>query len=110
MDTVYFVPDASKSLKVAAINQQKIGWENWMKGRWSIEWAYLFNFDIANTASNVKYNFTEKIVKEIIIYNWEYMKNVWNERNIKERDLKGEPDRKKKEKKLKRQYMSMTNL
>jgi hypothetical protein len=75
-----------------------IGWGNWIKGRWSKEWASLQNYDIKNSDSGIKYNSSEKWAKEIITLTWEFIHSMWLERNSCEHDLQGEPEKRKKEK------------
>jgi hypothetical protein len=91
-------PDASKTLIKAGSEQIKIGWEHWMKGRWSSEWSNLFNYDIKHNNSGIKYNSPEKIAKEIITLTWEYIYQCWVERNKKEHEDIGEKGIRKKEK------------
>jgi hypothetical protein len=63
IETTTYVPDASKTLKNAAKIQQDIGWDQWMKGRWTMEWAYLIYYDVKHSDSNIKNNSAEKIGK-----------------------------------------------
>jgi hypothetical protein len=92
------VPDASYTLKRAYKEQSEIGWDNWMKGRISIEWGTLVNHDIKNQDSLIKYNSSEKWAREIILLNWDFAYSIWNLRNKNEHDLEGKPELRAKEK------------
>jgi hypothetical protein len=98
IDAKTIAPDASRTLIKATNEQKTIGWGNWIKGRWSKEWASLQNYDIKNSDSGIKYNSSEKWAKEIIILTWEFIHSMWLERNSCEHDLQGEPEKRKKEK------------
>jgi hypothetical protein len=50
------IPDATDTLLLTSQQQEIIGWEHWLKGRWSIKWATLINFDIKNNNSDIKYS------------------------------------------------------
>jgi hypothetical protein len=80
------------------MQQKLIGWDNWIMGRWSKEWASLQNYDIQNSDSGIKYNSPEKWAKELILLTWEFIHSMWLERNNCEHDLQGTPELRKKEK------------
>jgi hypothetical protein len=48
-------PDATSTLKSASKQQLEIGWDHWIKGRWSQEWATLQNHDISHNDSGKKF-------------------------------------------------------
>jgi hypothetical protein len=90
--------DASPTLIKAAREQQLIGWDNWMKGRWSSEWATLFNYNITTIDSGIKFNSSEKWAKDLILLTWEFLHEIWLERNKCEHDIDGDPTIRAKEK------------
>jgi hypothetical protein len=47
-------PHATSTLQKAANEQQQIGWDHWIKGRWSLEWATLINHDLKNSDTGKK--------------------------------------------------------
>jgi hypothetical protein len=53
------VPDATKTLIKADQQQQSIGWNNWINGRWSQEWGTLQNYEIQLSKANVRNNTAE---------------------------------------------------
>jgi hypothetical protein len=91
-------PKASKTLILATNQQQKLGWDQWFKGRWSKEWSTLFSHDIQHNDSGIKFNTPEKIANEIIQHTWEFVSKMWRERNKVEHDEEGEPAVRKEEK------------
>jgi Zn finger protein HypA/HybF involved in hydrogenase expression len=91
-------PDATKNLVKANEEQKKISWGHWVKGRWSKEWGALFNYDIKNNNSGIKFNSAEKVAKEMIILTWEFVHDCWLTRNKLEHDTDGDPETRKKEK------------
>jgi hypothetical protein len=91
-------PDATRSLKKACLEQQQIGWDHWIKGRWSQEWAALQNHDISTMDSGIRYNSSKKWATEIITLTWEIIHKLWLKRNVIEHDVKGHPEQRKKDK------------
>jgi hypothetical protein len=51
--------DASNTLKNATHEQITLGWENWLKCRWSQHWASLVNHDILTASLGIKHNTSE---------------------------------------------------
>jgi hypothetical protein len=92
------VPDASRTLIKAYNEQCEIGWDHWLKGRISMEWGTLVNYDINHKNSNIRYNSVEKWAKEVILLNWELAHNIWLSRNQNEHDSEGNPTERIKEK------------
>jgi hypothetical protein len=91
-------PNATKTLYKAATEQQQIGWDQWFKGRWSSEWATLINHDLQHTDAGIKHNSSTRFAKEVILLTWNYIYDVWTERNKCEHDEDGSPDLRRKEK------------
>jgi hypothetical protein len=98
VDNYSMIPDASKSLIKATMEQDVIGWDHWMKGWFTKEWATLVNYDIETTNSGIKFNSSEKWANDIIHLNWDFLFNMWIERNKIEHDSDGDPELRKKEK------------
>jgi hypothetical protein len=92
------VPDATKTLLLASKQQADIGWDHWWKGRLSQEWAALVNYDISTVKSGIRFNSSEKWAKDIIKLNWDFVYQMWVERNRIEHDMNGDPELRKKEK------------
>jgi uncharacterized protein YejL (UPF0352 family) len=90
--------DATPTLIKATKEQELIGWDNWIKGRWSSEWATLMNYNISSIDSGIKFNTSLKWAKEIILLTWNFIHEVWLERNKCEHDTDGDPEKRKKEK------------
>jgi hypothetical protein len=91
-------PDATKNLKQAFYEQQKIGWDQWMNGKWAKEWATLICHDIKNIDSGVRHNTPIQWATEIINFNRNYVHDCWKQRNIIEHDADGSPETRKKKK------------
>jgi hypothetical protein len=60
-----YVPDASNTLKKAIKQQQMIGWNNWLKGRWSSEWETLQNYENHQSLREPRKSRAEMRAKEI---------------------------------------------
>jgi hypothetical protein len=71
--------DATSTLIKATREQDIIGWDNWVKGRWSHEWANLMNFNISSMDSGIKFNTSLKWAKEIILLTWNLIYDIWLE-------------------------------
>jgi hypothetical protein len=98
VDAQTIAPDATKSLKKASLEQQQIGRDHWIKGRWSQEWSALQNYDISTIDSGTQYNSSKKWALEIIALTWELIHNLWLKRKETEHDALGHPEQRKKEK------------
>jgi hypothetical protein len=98
VDALTIAPDATNTLKMASTQQQEIGWDHWIKGRWSQEWATLQNYDINQNDSGKKYATSIAWAKEIILLTWDLIHQIWIERNNSEHDSAGCPEIRKKEK------------
>jgi hypothetical protein len=85
-------PDATKTLMLASTQQNDIGWDHWIKGRWSQEWATLQNYDIKHNDSGKIYATSKKWAEEIVGLTWELIHQIWLERNIIEHDSAGNPE------------------
>jgi hypothetical protein len=90
--------DATKTLILASTQQNEIGWDHWIKGRWSQGWATLQNYDIKHTDSGKIYPTSKKWAEEIVLLTWELIHQIWLERNNTEHDLAGNPEIRSKEK------------
>jgi hypothetical protein len=62
------------------------------------EWRTLVNYDIKHNDAGTKSNTSKMWATEIILLNWEFVHNCWEERNMNEHDVWGQPDGRKKEK------------
>jgi hypothetical protein len=85
------VPDATKTLILASNEQKDIGWEHWFKGRITQEWATLVNYDIETIKTGQKFNSSEKWATDIIKLNWDFVYDMWMQRNKIEHDTNGDP-------------------
>jgi hypothetical protein len=77
------VPDATTTLIKANNEQIQIGWEQWIKGRISINWGTLQNYDIQTTDTGIRYDTSKKWAKELILLSWEFSHDCWLIRNEK---------------------------
>jgi hypothetical protein len=91
-------PDSSDTLIAAKNHQGRIGWDQWIKGRWSQEWCHLHNYTIKHTDCNNKFNKSEKWANDIIMLTWDFVYDIWNIRNKIEHDEEGDPNNRKREK------------
>jgi hypothetical protein len=70
-------------LKEAYEEQEIIGWENMIRGRWSIKWGEAYN-------SSQKKEFKEQHItaekwgKDIIVLTWQLLLDIWKHRNEEE--------------------------
>jgi hypothetical protein len=89
IEAITSAPDASAVLTIATQEEQKIGWEQWLKERWTMEWASLQNYNIQTVDLGIKHNSG---------LTFEFAFNIWTERNKIEHDTDGDPKKRKKEK------------
>jgi hypothetical protein len=91
-------PDASEYLKETVLSQNRIGWENWFKGRISIKWGELYNNDIENPPFPLFRPSANRWGKKLIIDTWNFVLESWQIRNNAEHDKAGDPIKRQKEK------------
>jgi hypothetical protein len=82
-------PDASIYFKSTIHKQQKIGWEQLLKGRFSIKWGELYNHNIENDKQKITLKDAEQWGKKIILIIWKFVADMWRIRNEKEHNLDG---------------------
>jgi hypothetical protein len=92
------VPDASKSLRQAIFEQNKIGWDQWFCGRISNTWGDLYQHDIQTKQHMIKYPSPQRWGAEIITITWNLVLDCWYERNNWEHDNNGDKTTRLKEK------------
>jgi hypothetical protein len=92
------VTDPSQALIDAIEAQHRIGWDNFFKGRLSIQWATMYNHVINNTHHGLKHPTSEKWGGKIIEITWQFVLNCWTIRNGIEHDSEGDLERMKKQK------------
>jgi hypothetical protein len=90
------VPDATVALKNAHMEQMQIGWQHWIKGRISINWGTLQNYDIKTKDTGIRFDTAKKWAMELILLSWEFAHDCWLIRNNKEHDMDGDPETRKK--------------
>jgi hypothetical protein len=98
IEAIEIAPDATDTLKLASKQQREIGWDHWIKGRWSQEWATLQNYDIIHNKSGKQHTSSKKWATEIMNLTWEVIHQLWLERNNSEHDSLGCPEVRCKEK------------
>jgi hypothetical protein len=98
IDAKEIAPVSSSTLLMVSKQQTQIGWNQWFKGRLSITWGTLRNFEIQNIETQTKYSTAEKWAVDIITLTWEFVYDMWVERNKGEYDEKGNPTNRLKEK------------
>jgi hypothetical protein len=91
-------PDASVALIRANNQQMAIGWEQWFKGRLSREWGALKNFEIKSRITPIKHATSEKWAVDMILLTWNFIFDLWIQRNKYEHDETGNPILRKKDK------------
>jgi ribonuclease HI len=98
IDIKELVPDASKSLRQAIFEQNKIGWDQWFCGRISNTWGDLYQHDIQTKQHMIKYPSPKRWGAEIIAITWNLVLDCWYERNNWEHDNNGDKTTRLKEK------------
>jgi hypothetical protein len=84
-DIKTITPDASIHLRNTLIEQNKIGWENFLKGRICIEWGELYKHDILiNDKLNLTSHDAEQWGKKLVQLMWRFVIDMWTIRNNKE--------------------------
>jgi hypothetical protein len=82
-------PNASKFFETTVQEQQKIGWEQVLKGRLSRKWGELYNYDIEQDKLKMTLKDAEQWGKKVIIVIWKFVTDMWRIRNDKEHNLDG---------------------
>jgi hypothetical protein len=75
------VPNASESLKNAVMEQNTLGWDQFIRGRWSMKWAELFMYDIDHSQLIDKFTTADNWGKKIIGIIWRHILIIWKVRN-----------------------------
>jgi hypothetical protein len=101
-DLIEIAPEASEYLKKTVATQSKIGWDQWFRGRISIQWGEMYNNDIANPPFPLYRPSAARWGKQIIKATWNFVLNSWQIRNNIEHDNDGEPIKRSKEKIIER--------
>jgi hypothetical protein len=73
---------ASPQLKKAIKEQGKIGWDHFIKGRISREWASFINHALKETDQATKYYTSETWGTDIISLSWKFVLAIWQQRNL----------------------------
>jgi hypothetical protein len=92
-------PDASKYLIEAVNDQNKLGCDQWLRGRISIKWGELYNEDILRATKPIKYASASRWGTSVIAETWKLVLECWAERNKSEHDSDGDPINRKGKKK-----------
>jgi hypothetical protein len=91
-------PEASEHLKQAVISQTDIGWDQWFRGRISILWGELYNYDKDHSNIPLYNPSASKWGKSVIEETWKFILESWEIRNTIEHDSDGNPQLRLKEK------------
>ena len=80
------VPRASYNLRQAYEEQNRIGWRHFLRGRISLLWAHLINFEIDMSRQNrqqnkFRYQTAESWAKKLFLIQWAYILQMWEVRN-----------------------------
>jgi hypothetical protein len=97
-------PDASPVLRVAINEQNRLGWDQWFKGRISRNWGELYLQNMINTDQTVTPVIVERWGVKMIRMIFKFVLDSWQTRNDMEHGMDGDPIRTKKDK-LIRQIM-----
>jgi hypothetical protein len=93
------VPDASDLLRVAALHQEEIGWDQWLKGRIAKAWGAIYERDLARTDHNLYRQTPDRWAKQIIAaLGFEFVLQCWSIRNEAEHGTREDSVVRKKEK------------
>jgi hypothetical protein len=97
-DVSKLVPDASRHLLRAINDQNKIGWDQWFRGRNITKWGELYNFDIQSPNTLIKFPSTDRWGKEIIKITFQFVMECWYTRNTNKHAIGTDPIEKSKSK------------
>jgi hypothetical protein len=90
--------EASTELKQAIEDQEKIGWDQWFKGRISLKWGELYNEDIKKPNILITRPSSLRWGRSVILETIKFMLEVWQIRNMSEHDMLGNQNERRKEK------------
>jgi hypothetical protein len=68
-------------LKEAYEEQEQLGWEHMVRGRWSIKWGEAYNCSKTDTEGNSVRTTAEKWGKDLIVLTWQLIWDIWTLRN-----------------------------
>jgi hypothetical protein len=88
-------PDATVALKQTHMEQMQIGRQHWIKGRISINWGALQNFDTKTKETGIRFDTAKKWAMELILLSWEFAHDCQLIRNNKEHNMDGDPETQK---------------
>jgi hypothetical protein len=103
-------PDASQHLKQAVKDQEKLGWDQWLKGRISIKWGEMVRYDLENKKGTKEGMSAEKWGKDIIVKTWQFVLECWFTRNEFEHDNENNPVLRSKEKLIEHITWAIENI
>lgn len=98
LDIHEIVPEASVMLQKAYSVQEDIGWEEWYKGRISIQWRNLYEHDLQTSNHNMSHQTPERWATNLILITWRFFLDSWSIRNDIEHGLDTDPLQVKKQK------------
>jgi hypothetical protein len=84
------MPEASRMLKQAVQEQNTIGWEHWFKGRLTMSWGTLYNYDLQTKNHGMRNQTADKWSKQIVNMNWDFVLEAWTIRNDSEHNTEGD--------------------
>jgi hypothetical protein len=67
-------------------DQEKLGWDQWLKGQISIKWGEMVKYDFENKKAPKEGMSAEKWGKDIIAKTWQFMLECWLTRKKFERN------------------------
>jgi hypothetical protein len=91
-------PEASAGLLSAIEDQNNIGWDQWFRGRISIKWGELYNYDMKTPNILIQRPSSLRWGREIVTETLKFGLNAWYARNLVEHDTLGDPLKRRKEK------------
>jgi hypothetical protein len=98
-------PSSSADLRKAVREQNQIGWDHFVKGRLTKEWASFINHEMTRKKIDTKYYSAEKWGSDIISINWKYVLELWQARNADEHGT----DQKEQHEKAKEKLLAEVN-
>jgi hypothetical protein len=75
-DLKEIVPNASIYLQQAVKEQSELGWEQWFQGRITTTWSELYQHDINNTKTIIRFPSSKRWGKEIIALTYKFVLDV----------------------------------
>jgi hypothetical protein len=97
-DIEEFDPHVSLELRQAFVDQENIGWDQWMKGWIAKSWVGVYEIDLLSKDHQIPHQTTKKWATQIISQTFEFVLNNWKTRNEIKHSTNDTPIAREKEK------------